>query len=79
MSSVSPLLNIGTIMPSPHALGYSPFANSRLKSFNKKGDIMSYEVLNISAHKLSKPQLLPFFYENTAPLISDSEISESSS
>ena len=35
---------------------------------------MSYEVLNISAHKLSKPQLLPFFCENTAPLISDSEI-----
>ena len=59
-------------MPSVQAMGYSPFEKSLLNSFTKKGEIMSYEHLKSSAHRLSV--LLLFFCENTAFLISLSVI-----
>ena len=67
------------MIPSPHDYGYSPFENKRLNNLSRKGDIISNECLNSSAHKWSRPQLLPFFCENIASLSSELEISESSS
>ena len=40
-------------MPSAQAMGYSPFEKSLLNSFTKNGEIMSYEHLKSSAHRLS--------------------------
>ena len=57
LASWFPLLKIGIIMPSPPTRGYSPFLNNLLNSFKMNGDIISNDILNISAFKLSMSAL----------------------
>ena len=59
------------MIPSAHADGYFPFANRRLKSLIKSGDIISYECLKSSALKQSKPQLFSVFLTTANPSIQD--------